>query len=134
MQENVCLDTNIVAYYLNGDERVIAEVGKSGVLYLPFIAAGELLYGAKNSTKVERNLKVYRLFLTKCSVLFADGATSEIYSDIKIELKKGGKQIPVNDLWIAAIAKQNSLKLLTSDKHFTFINGLDLKYIEMYKV
>jgi predicted nucleic acid-binding protein len=38
-----------------------------------------------------------------------------------------GRPIPDNDIWIAAIARQHSLSLITRDAHFREIEGLKPK-------
>jgi tRNA(fMet)-specific endonuclease VapC len=39
-------------------------------------------------------------------------------------LLKKGKPIPENDIWIAAVAKQHTLRLFTNDAHFSAIEGI----------
>ncbi|MEK6782203.1 MAG: PIN domain-containing protein [Bacteroidota bacterium] len=39
-------------------------------------------------------------------------------------MKSKGTPIPENDIWIAALAKQHRLTLVTSDKHFNNIQEL----------
>lgn len=50
--------------------------------------------------------------------------TSEVFGDLKAQLKKKGKMIPLNGIWIAAHAIETGSKLITKDKHFTDIPGL----------
>ena len=52
--------------------------------------------------------------------------TPEFYAEIFQNLKKKGKPIPINDIWIAAVVFQNGLKFFTRDTHFKFIPGLSL--------
>jgi len=35
-----------------------------------------------------------------------------------------GKPMPINDIWIAAIAVQHDLTLVTRDAHFAAVDGL----------
>lgn len=42
-------------------------------------------------------------------------------------LKKIGKPIPTNDIWIAASAMQHGRTLATLDRHFSYIAGLSLE-------
>lgn len=51
-------------------------------------------------------------------------ATCINYGLIKASLRKKGKPIPENDIWIAAIAMQHSLVVATRDKHFDEVDGL----------
>jgi tRNA(fMet)-specific endonuclease VapC len=58
------------------------------------------------------------------SVLDIDDDTTHSYAAIGPELKKKGKPIPANDLWIATPCRQYSLPLLSRDRHFDFVSGL----------
>jgi tRNA(fMet)-specific endonuclease VapC len=54
-------------------------------------------------------------------VLFADEAV------VKEKLAHVSEALPENDLWIAAIASQCDLVLITRDRHFNEIEGLILE-------
>jgi tRNA(fMet)-specific endonuclease VapC len=56
-----------------------------------------------------------------------DRRCSEIYSDVKLALKKKGRPIPENDIWIAASALQHGLVLITRDKDFDTVEGLTVE-------
>lgn len=43
---------------------------------------------------------------------------------IKDRLRRDGRSIPNNDIWIAAIAMQNDLILVTRDSHFDEVESL----------
>jgi len=58
--------------------------------------------------------------------LQVDSETSEFYAKIYSELRIAGTPIPTNDMWIAALALQHGIKLLTNDRHFTKVAGLFL--------
>jgi len=45
---------------------------------------------------------------------------------LKASLRRKGKPIPENDIWIAAIAYQHDLTLITRDKHFSEIDELKI--------
>jgi len=49
--------------------------------------------------------------------------------EIKNQLSQKGKPIPENDIWIAAIAKEAGLPLLTKDKHFQEVDGIQVTSI-----
>ncbi|MCD4787874.1 MAG: PIN domain-containing protein [Desulfobacterales bacterium] len=50
--------------------------------------------------------------------------TAEFYSTILNELRRIGRPIPTNDIWIASVAFQHGLRIFTRDSHFTYIPGL----------
>ncbi|HUI83659.1 MAG TPA: type II toxin-antitoxin system VapC family toxin, partial [Candidatus Binatia bacterium] len=88
---------------------------------------GELRYGALASSCVAENLARLERFSTPIPVLPCDTETVTHYADIRFGLRKKGKPIPENDIWIAAIARQHGLRLLSRDSHFQQIENLDVE-------
>jgi len=43
------------------------------------------------------------------------------------ELSSAGRPIPANDIWIAALARQHGYAVLSRERHFAFVRGLDVK-------
>ena len=58
------------------------------------------------------------------AVLPCDRATAARYGELKAALRAQGTPIPENDLWIAALARQHALTLVTRDAHFAGVRGL----------
>lgn len=81
-------------------------------------------YGAYKSTRVESNLRRVREFASTVMVLGTDSDTAAAYGRIKAALRSKGRQIPDNDMWIAAISLQHHLTLVTRDAHFDEVDGL----------
>jgi predicted nucleic acid-binding protein len=46
------------------------------------------------------------------------------YGAVRLELKKAGTPIPINDTWIAAIARQRGLPVISRDVHFDAVAGI----------
>ncbi len=88
---------------------------------------GELYYGAQFSTKVEQNLNNISKAIFHYQMLMIDEDTCQNYGLIKASLRRKGKPIPENDIWIAALVKQHSLILSTRDKHFKEVDGLSIE-------
>jgi len=121
------LDTNIIVALFKDDNNVRSQIAASPEVFVPAIAIGELFYGAQHSAHVEENMKQVGEFAANSTVLACDIATAEHYGQIKNELKTKGRPLPENDVWIAAIAKQHSLTVVTRDQHFKEIEGLLLE-------
>jgi tRNA(fMet)-specific endonuclease VapC len=85
---------------------------------------GELFYGASKSTNVKDNIERIKNFADYTSILSCDSETAMFYGIIKNQLKLIGKPIPENDIWIASIAKQHKLTLITRDDHFKFVEEI----------
>lgn len=120
------LDTNIVSAWLKGETDVADNIDKAESVYLPIIVVGELYYGASFSTQVEKNLSDLKKLASRYPVLTLDEETTSIYGTIKSNLRKKGKPIPENDIWIAAIAIQNDVTLVTRDAHFKEIEEVSI--------
>ncbi|GAB6091701.1 PIN domain-containing protein [Spirochaeta dissipatitropha] len=99
---------------------------ESETIYLSTIVAGELFAGFHRGKRISDNRRVLLDFIDKPNVELFDVTieTSEIFGEIKSQLKKTGKMIPLNDIWIAAQTIVTGSKLITCDKHFNAINGL----------
>ncbi len=120
----IALDTNIAIDLLNNDSNTIRLIESFEEICLPITVCGELLYGALNSQKSTQNIKNYSAFIKSCITLNTNSLAAEEYASIRLGLKKKGRPIPENDIWIAAICKINDVPLYTRDKHFGFIEGL----------
>jgi predicted nucleic acid-binding protein len=46
------------------------------------------------------------------------------YAEVRRQLKKAGTPIPANDCWIAALAKEHRLPIVSRDKHFDAVKGV----------
>jgi tRNA(fMet)-specific endonuclease VapC len=121
---NLLLDSSIVIAHFRQDETVSEKIAAAGVLYLPAIALGELHHGARRSQNPARNLEQLHAFLAGIVVLPVDAATAVCYGGIKTALSQAGTPIPDNDAWIAALAHEYQLPLVTRDAHFDFVRGL----------
>lgn len=121
------LDTNILSAWLQGDTTIANSIDKATAVYIPIIVIGELYYGASFSTQVQKNTENVKKLTSHYQILSLDEETTVMYGNIKASLRKKGKPIPENDIWIAAIAMQLNLPLVTRDKHFTEIEGMLLE-------
>ncbi|MCL2111031.1 MAG: type II toxin-antitoxin system VapC family toxin [Clostridiales bacterium] len=119
------LDTNVIVKVLRGDPEAIGFLNSLGTdVFTSAVVIGELLYGANKSVKAEQNRQLVREKTESLEVLPIDIETAEVYGQIKDQLAKEGRNIPENDLWIAATAKKHGLALVTLDSHFKYVSGL----------
>lgn len=66
---------------------------------------------------------------TDIAIKFLNGDSAIEAFLLRLSLKKKGKPIPENDLWIASICIENKMPLISNDGHFKNIDNLDLKHI-----
>ncbi len=123
---SVLLDTNIISGWLKGESSIADNIDLVDAVYIPIIVIGELEYGAQYSSNIEKNINSIKKVIEHYEVLYLDKNTAEYYGIIKANLRKKGKPIPENDIWIAAIAKQHNLLLISRDKHFQEIESIQL--------
>ena len=126
--KRLLIDTNIYSYALRGDDSVVEVLKKTEHIGISVISIGELLSGFKGVGKEKKNREELELFLDSPRVVVypLDEDTSEFYAEIINNLRAIGKPVPTNDIWIAAVAFQNGLRLFTKDEHFKAIAGLSL--------
>jgi predicted nucleic acid-binding protein len=117
------LDTNALSAAADDDPAVIALLARADQVAIPVIVLGEYRHGIAQS----RNRASYESWLTgllhDCMVLDINEPTTHYYAEVTLELKRKGKPIPTNDLWIAALCRQHSLPLLSRDRHFDWVAG-----------
>jgi tRNA(fMet)-specific endonuclease VapC len=124
MAGELLLDTNIVIPILNSDPQVTELLSRAGAVHVPSIVIGELYYGAARGTRVRENLERLASYAAGVDVLPCTRQTAERYGQIKSRLQSSGRPIPDNDIWIAAVAMQHDLILVTRDAHFGSIEDL----------
>ena len=125
MNGRFLLDTNIIIALFAGETKIHKRVAVISEVFVPCIAVGELYFGAYKSLKIQENLTRIDKFVLNNTVLFCDSGTAKKYGGIKNRLKEKAKPIPENDIWIASLAQQYSLTLITRDKHFTIVDNFE---------
>jgi len=128
MAGDLLLDTNIVIALLAVDQKVVRRVALAPMIYLPAVVVGELCFGAHKSLQVAGNLQRIDDLVLRSTVLACDLDTARIYGEIKQQLQARGAPIPDNDIWIAAVARQHQILLLTRDLHFQRIGGINVEF------
>ena len=127
MNGDYLLDSNIIIDIFRGDKKTISRVKQIDGVYVPVIVIGELYYGANKSDQTpKRKLEVEQLE-EMVTVLNITRSTARIYGEIKDKLRAKGRPIPENDIWIAAISLEHQLTLITKDKHFENVEGINIE-------
>jgi tRNA(fMet)-specific endonuclease VapC len=124
----VLIDTNAYAEFFRGNEKVKSVLNNCNEIIVCPIVEGELKSGFRNGNQFEKNLREFNSFMEvdKVSRITINNKVSDLYSDIITELRKKGTPIPTNDIWICACAKAFDLLVLTFDKHFNNIEGIQV--------
>lgn len=128
MSGEIALDTSVAVRFLNGDPEVVSRVLALPEIFLSAIVAGELLFGAENSTRALKNLPRYLEFIEACVVVPIERKTAVVYAQTRLALKRKGRPIPMNDVWIAAHCLELNWVLVTDDSDFDYVDGLVIEH------
>jgi tRNA(fMet)-specific endonuclease VapC len=121
------VNTKIIIDFFKGNETIRKKLAE-GEVFLPSIVIGELYFGAYASGLVinrKKCLEEVAYFLDNYPVLEVNEATAHHYGETKSQFKSMGKPIPDNDIWIAALAIEHNIALVTADQHFNHIKELE---------
>ncbi len=118
------LDTNALSAFVDGDPGVGRALRGVSWAAIPVIALGEFRYGIAES----RHRATYEAWLEEnlayFHVLAVTDQTTVTYAELRLNLKRSGRPIPANDTWIAALALQHGLPVLSRDAHFDEVPGM----------
>ena len=123
------VDTNVVIALFAGEPAAVEKLQNVSAVFLCVPVLGELRYGAEASARVADNLARLDEFARALIVLPCDTGTAKAYAEVKFELRRKGRPIPENDVWIAALARQHELLLLTRDGHFQEIDAIEVELV-----
>ena len=117
------IDSNIVVEILRN--RLLVPPDPIIILSAPVL--GEVFFGALRSSNPTAQLQHVEEYIKPYRILSCNEITARHYADIRLALEASGGRIPENDMWIAALAIQHNLILVTRDAHFARIAGLTVE-------
>jgi predicted nucleic acid-binding protein len=124
------LDTNALSAFFDGNARLKRVVAKAAKISLPVIVLGEYRFGLIGS-RLRKVIEPALEGLQGASdILPIDADTILPYAKLCDQLKRAGTPIPSNDLWIAALAVQHGLPIVSHDKHFDVVPGIRRRLVE----
>ena len=118
------LDTNAISALAGRDPGILQVMESTSMLALSFVSIAEFRYGLLGSTRPEAGIALLETLATHLPVLFPDAETTGHYVWITDHLKRKGRPVPHNDVWTAALARQHAMPVLSRDRHFDFIDGI----------
>ena len=118
------LDTNALSAWAEGLAAVETPFRSAARLVVPSIVLGEYYFGIRQSRHRSRYEAWLRRYLPLAEIAVVISATANAYADIRLALKRSGNPIPPNDVWIAALARQHALPVLSNDTHFDAVEGV----------
>ena len=118
------LDTNALSAFVDGETAVGDRLSEQTQPAIPVIVLGEFRYGIRASRHRARYEQWLDQHLADFDILTVTEPTTLAYAEVRATLKKLGRPIPAHDVWIAALALQHRLPVLSQDEHFDAVPGL----------
>jgi predicted nucleic acid-binding protein len=119
------VDTNALSAWLDGDPGIAKPLDRASTLLLSPVALGEYRFGLLASRqRTAYEVKLQQLE-QRFGVLVVDESTAVLYAEIRSKLKANGTPIPWHDVWIAAQALQHKARILSNDRHFDLVEGIE---------
>jgi len=124
------LDTNTCSHLQRNQPVIVGHLASlplAATFYTSVITQGEMVYGAHHVPKPRRAkllTEIRSLLRDMADVLPVTPAVAERYGQVKAELARQGTPIPANDIWVAAIAIEAGLVVVSDDAHFEHVPGL----------
>ena len=119
------LDTNALSAFVDGDAGVGDALRTQARAAIPVIVLGEFRYGIAQSKRRSSYEAWLDSSLIHFDILSVTEETAVAYAGLRVTLKRSGRPIPANDAWIAALALQHRLPVLSRDEHFDVVAGLN---------
>lgn len=122
----LCVDTSAYSRLMRGEERLRQRLEIADEILLPIPVLGELYAGFQSGRRAAENLVLLAAFRSQPGVTVVDitDNIAQRYAAIVMALRRHGRPIPTNDIWIAAAALENGGRLVAYDSHFEAVPGL----------
>lgn len=126
MSRLLALDTNAYRALDDGNTMLAQKISEASSIGMPVIVVGEIFHAIFHGSKSERNSEQLQKFLDspRVEILHVTTETAKIFGEIATELRRIGKPIQQDDMWIAALCKQYGYTLATADAGFQHVVGL----------
>jgi tRNA(fMet)-specific endonuclease VapC len=116
------LDTDALSAFADGKPEIGAILRAQQRAAIPVVVLGEFRYGIVASGHRKTYEEWLSVNLRHFDILSVNVETTIPYATLRTELKRLGRPIPANDAWIAALAIQHRLPILSQDEHFDNLN------------
>lgn len=125
---SIALDTNAYVGFKRGEPRCLEVIRQAEALLINITVLGELLAGFACGNREGQNREELSRFLASPRVELCPLtlATADAYGLIYRDLRRKGRPIPSNDMWVAASCLERGALLFSFDRHFDQVDGLRL--------
>jgi len=127
------LDTSAYSHFRRGHAGVLDALARAERVLIPVTVLGELEAAFELGTRARDNRRVLDDWLAEPFVDLIDTTASVArhYGRLFSTLRREGTPLPVNDIWIAAATVDCGGALLSFDRDFERIPGLDVTRLDV---
>ena len=125
--DRLVLDTSAYSHFRGGHVQVLEAMARAERVLIPATVLGELEAAFEWGSRGRENRRALEDFLEEpfVDLLPVTAAVARQYGRVFAGLRRAGTPIPVNDIWIAASVIDCGGTLLTFDRDFDRVAGLD---------
>lgn len=123
------LDTNIISDVARNPAGLAAQrftEEPRELLCTSVVVSAEVLFGLVNGTSADMQRKMTAV-LQGVRVLGMEPPVADVYASVRAGLKKAGRELGPNDMFIAAHALALKATLVTADRAFRHVPGLRIE-------
>lgn len=122
----ILLDTNAYSAFMKGNSDISEVIQCAEEIAISPIVLGELCAGFDGGSKAKQNRAGLQQFLesSRVKIYPITSDTANFFGQIVTSLKRKGRPIPTNDIWIAAQSLEHGCVVCSFDAHFEEIDGL----------
>jgi tRNA(fMet)-specific endonuclease VapC len=132
--DSLAIDSSAAVDFFNPKRPIPPGFQDASELVLPLPVLGELKFGVLNSPPTSSLLRAAALdrLRKRCRLLLPDVSTADYYAETRRQIafppnmSRRRESHLLNDLWIAALCVQHKLPLLSNDRDFDGIEGLEV--------
>jgi len=120
------IDTNTYTALKQDNPAVLSLVKGAEYIRLPLPVVAELQYGFVNGARTTLNRTMLADFLAQefVQVLLPVLSTCDLYAELRLYARRRGRSLSNNDIWIAALAREDGDVLVTYDRDFMVFQEL----------
>ena len=121
------LDTSAYSHLRHGHSAVLDLIAAADLVLMPMVVLGELEAAYELGGRARENRMLLAEFLAEpfVATLPLSRSVARQYGRAFAALRRAGTPIPINDVWIAATTLDRGAHLLTFDRDFRYVDGLD---------
>jgi len=125
--DRLVLDTSAYSHFRGGHAEVLDALARAERVLVPVTVLGELEAAFEWGSRARENRRALEDFLEEpfVDLLPITAAVARQYGRVFTGLRRAGTPIPVNDIWIAASVIDCGGTLLTFDRDFARVSGLN---------